>query len=245
MPISAVLITLNEENVLEKTLRALAWADEIVVVDSGSTDATVAIAEQFGAKVFFRKFDGYGPQKHFAVAQASHDWVLALDADEVVTQQLQAEIISTLQKPNYQGYYVPISLIFLNRLLRFGGEYKMLHLRLFNKQFGNFNQKTIHEGVELTGKVGRLQHQLLHYSYADLHDYFQKFNHYTSRAAAQLHEQGKKASLWKVVGRFPLTFLKIYVLKLGFLDGYAGFVWALFSAMYPVVKYAKLREKNN
>lgn len=242
--ISAVLITLNNEAVIASTLAALQWCEEILVVDSGSTDRTLAIAEQYGCRILHRDFDGYGTQKNFAVNQATHNWVFSIDADEVVSDELRQEIAQIFNKPiDFQGFYVPISLVFLGKLLRFGGEYKMLHLRLFNRQFGNFNLKIVHEGVELPGKIGTLQNQVLHDSYASIEAYFDKFNRYTTQGAELLLNRGKGRSQWQVFLRLPLTFLKIYVLKLGFLDGYPGFVWAIFSAMYPVVKYAKLNEK--
>lgn len=242
MKISVVIITLNEAQALPKTLEAVAWADEVVIVDSGSTDNTLAIAQAQGCRVFTRKFDGYGPQKNFGIAQTQHNWVLSIDADEVVSPELGAEIIRTLQNPKKHGYYVPISLVFLGKLLRFCGEYKMPHLRLFNKNFGQYNANQVHEGIVLNGTAGYLKNHALHQSYTSIHNYFEKFNHYTTRGATLLSRNMKRSSIWPVVTRFPLTFLKIYLLKFGFLDGYAGFVWALFSAMYPVVKYAKLRE---
>jgi glycosyltransferase involved in cell wall biosynthesis len=243
MKISVTLITLNSEKTLSKTLEAVKWADEIVLVDSGSTDKTLEIAQKFKAKVIYRAFDGYGSQKNFATQQASNDWILSLDDDEVLTPELQQEIQSLdLQKSDFQGFKIPRSLIFLGKLLRFSGEYRRLTLRLFNRNYGNWNAEYVHESVEVSGNVGILKNQMLHDSYRDLTDYFNKFNKYTSLGAKTLKERGKTASTFKIISRFPTTFLKIYFLKGSCLDGYAGFMWALLTAMNPVVKYAKLRE---
>ena len=244
MKISVVLITFNSEKTLQKVLEAVSWADEIVLVDSGSTDKTLEIAQQFKAKIVHRVFDGYGSQKNFATSQASHDWILSLDDDEVLTPELQQEIqLLNLQTTDFQGFKIPRSLIFLGKLLRFSGEYKRLTLRLFNRKYGNWNAEYVHESVEVQGKIGVLKNQILHDSYRDLTDYFNKFNKYTSLGAKTLAERNQSASTFKIISRFPTTFLKIYLLKGSCLDGYAGFMWALLTAMTPVVKYAKLREQ--
>jgi len=227
-------------------LEAVSWADEIVLVDSGSMDKTLEIAHQFRAKIIYRAFDGYGSQKNFATAQASNDWILSLDDDEILTPELQQEIQNlSLQNIDFQGFKIPRSLIFLGKLLRFSGEYKRPTLRLFNRKCGNWNAEYVHESVEVNGKIGTLKQQILHHSYRDLTDYFNKFNIYTSLGAKTLAERGKTASSFKIIGRFPTTFLKIYFLKGSCLDGYAGFMWALLAAMNPVVKYAKLKEMNS
>ena len=243
MKITITLITLNSEKTLKTVLEAVSWADEIVLVDSGSTDGTLEIARQFKAKIIYRVFDGYGSQKNFATEQASNDWILSLDDDEILTPELQQEIQNLdLSATDYHGYKIPRSLIFLGKLLRFSGEYKRLTLRLFNRKYGNWNAEYVHESVEVNGKTATLKHQILHDSYRNLTDYFNKFNKYTSLGAKTLSEHKKTASTFKIISRFPATFLKIYLLKGSCLDGYAGFMWALLTAMTPVVKYAKLRE---
>ncbi|MES2517927.1 MAG: glycosyltransferase family 2 protein [Bacteroidota bacterium] len=246
MKISIVIITLNSENTLYKVLEAVSWADEIVIVDSGSTDKTIEIATQFGAKIVYKEFEGYGLQKRFAVEQATNDWVLCLDDDEMVTSELREEIFNIPRKnADCHGFFIPISLCFLGRVLRFGGEYKVLRLRLFDRKKGNWDLSKVHEKVIIDGTVCKLNHQILHYSYSSLADYFTKFNRYTSYAAEDLAKAGKQGSMFSVITRFPITFLKIYLLRGAILDGYPGFVWAILSAMYPVVKYAKLREMNS
>lgn len=245
--VSAVLITRNAERLLETVLDALRWCDEIVVVDSGSTDATIDIARQASARVLHRDFDGYGPQKAFAVEQARNPWVLVVDADEVVTPELRDEIQTALSRAErggstFRGFEVPISLVFLGRLMRHGGEYRMPHLRLFDKRHGNYNQNRVHERVELHEPVGRLQNHILHDSYGSIEAYFDKFNSYTTAGARDLLARGKQASVGMIMLRFPLTFIRQYFIRGHVLNGYPGFIWSMFSAMYPVVKYAKLRE---
>jgi glycosyltransferase involved in cell wall biosynthesis len=246
-PISAVLITFNAARLLAEVLDALQWCAEIVIVDSGSKDNTLEIAQKYGCRILHRSFDGFGTQKQYAVAQAQNHWVLALDADEIVPEALQQEILQQVAAAEagalpYRGFEIPRSLVFLGQLMRYGGEAKSPILRLFDKRYGTYNTAPVHERIVLDGPVGRLKNYLLHDSYANLQEYFDKFNTYTSAAAKELFERGKKKSITKVILRFPLTFLKEYFLKQNVLNGYPGFVWALFSAMYPVVKYAKLNE---
>jgi glycosyltransferase involved in cell wall biosynthesis len=242
--ISAVIIAKNEEHSIGRTLASLDFCDEVIVVDSGSMDSTLSICEKFNCKVFTRAFDGYGPQKQFAVSKANNDWVLSIDADEVVSDGLKKEIVNLFASatPDAHGYFIPISLVFLGRLMRFGGEYKNAKLRLFNKTVGTFSASTVHEHVIITGKTASLKNNFLHYSYKSLHEYIDKFNHYTTAAAISMNEKGKKISVIDIALRLPLTFFKIYVLKGAILEGYPGLMWALLSGLYPLIKYAKLRE---
>jgi glycosyltransferase involved in cell wall biosynthesis len=229
---------------LAPVLASLKWCDEIVVVDSGSADGTMRIAAESGARVLRHEFEGYGAQRVWAANQAKHDWILFVDGDEIVTPELQREIEQRLASDgdSYAGYEIPISLIFLGRLMRHGGEYKMPHLRLYDRRRGNYNLNRVHERVELQGRVGRLENHMLHDSYGSIEAYFAKFNDYTTAGARDLHARGKSASAATVIMRFPTTFIRQYFLRGHILNGYPGFIWALFSAMYPVVKYAKLRE---
>lgn len=243
MPISVVIIAFNEAKNLPRTLAALTWADEILLVDSDSTDDTVAIARAAGARVINQPFLGYGPQKAFAVNHASHNWVFVVDADEVVSPELAAEVQNVVYSDSkYVGYRVPRDFVFLGRLMRWGGERGKSHLRLFNRLHGNYNDASVHEDVVLNGPVGQLKHLMLHYSYPDLETYWHKFNQYTTRGAQDLFKRGKNVSALYVMVRFPFSFLYLYLVRGLLLDGYPGFIWAFFSAVYPVVKYAKLRE---
>lgn len=242
--ISAVIIAYNEEAAIARTLASVAWCDEITVVDSCSTDRTVEVCRRHGAAVFERPFTGYGEQKRFAVSKASNDWVLSIDADEEVSEKLRDEIRSYFAggEVGCEGFSMPIILVFCGRALRHYGRRERPKLRLFNRRCGNFNLKKVHESVELAGTIRRLRGEILHYSYDDISDYFRKFNSYTSAAAREYLDKGRPPSKMQVYLRFPLEFVKSYVLHLSFMDGYPGFVWSIFSAMYPVVKYAKLLE---
>lgn len=242
--ISAVLITYNEEKNIGAALQSVAFCDEIIVVDSHSTDRTLEICQQVHARTFLNKFEGFGQQKRFAVEKASNNWILSIDADEVVSEKLKEEIIAVLSKdPNvYQGYLIPIPLIFCGKMLGFPHRIDKPKLRLFNKQFGNFNKNKVHEGVEIEGKLKQMQNPLLHYSYKTISDYFEKFNRYSSFAAENLFIQGKRPSKIQIFFRFPFELIHLYLLRGYFLDGYAGLFWSLLSAFYPVVKYLKLQE---
>ncbi len=242
--ISAVLITYNEQINIVRTLESLAWCDEIVVVDSGSTDNTVELCEQRGCRVIYHAFSGFGEQKRFAVHQAMHDWILSVDADEVITGELRDEIIRKFNGEDIDctGFYLPRTLVFMGRVFRHGNENKHGFLRLFDRRAGGFTDVLVHEAVKTQGKTRRLQGMMLHYSYLDIEQYFTKFNRYTSMAARQLHTQGRSTNRVLIVVRFPITFFQTYFLKANFLNGFPGFVWSLFCGIYPVVKYLKLYE---
>ncbi len=245
VPLSAVVLTHNSASTLDATLRSIAWCDEIVVVDSGSADTTLDIATRHAARVIHRPLDaGFGAQKRFAVEQARNDWVLVVDSDEVVTAALREEIERLFDGsgPDARAYEFAISLVFLGRLLRFGGEYNKTHLRLFDRRAGNYNLKPVHEAVESSGPTRRLRERMLHYSYRDIAHYLDKFNHYTSLAARDLWRRDKRVSAWYIALRIPVSFVRDYLLRGCVLDGYPGFVWALLCAMYPAIKYIKLRE---
>ena len=242
--VSAVIITKNEADRLAACLAPLGFCREVIVVDSGSTDGTAELARNLGARVLRRDFDGYGPQKAWAVSQAITDWVLCLDADERLTPELAANIQALFKNgpPAEGGYRLRRRFFFLGKELRRGGESRHGYIRLFNKTKGNYDQARVHEQVALTGVTPILPGFLLHESYRDLRDYLDRFNRYTSEGARQLYERGKPAPWYQIYLRFPINFLRLLFGKGLILDGYAGWVWAFLSSVYPVVKYAKLRE---
>ncbi|WP_128547858.1 glycosyltransferase family 2 protein [Larkinella soli] len=245
VPLSVVIITLNAERTLAKSLASVAdWADEIILVDSGSTDATLSIARKFECRVYHREFDGFGTQKQYAVEQATHDWVLVLDADEIVSKPLALEIRELFTKgtPIMDGYALPRNLVFLGRVLRYSGQHRQPILRLFDRRQGCISPTRVHESVQVAGPVGRFSAPLIHDSYGSLHEYVVKMNQYTTLSAGEMAARQKKANLPLQGLRFLFTFLKIYIFRRGVLDGYPGFVWALLSAVYPVIKYTKLHE---
>jgi len=242
--LTAVIITFNEADRLQKCLPPLSFCKEIIVVDSGSTDGTQELARQMGARVIHRDMDGHGAQKAFAVQQATTDWVLSLDADEYLTPELAQNIKDLFANgtPPQVGYKVRRRFFFLGQELKRGGESKQGYVRLFNRTHGNFNNAAIHDKVVITGQTPLLAGFLLHESYRDLSDYFKRFNRYTSHTAEELYKQGKKASWVQIYLRFGFNFFRLLFLKGLVLDGYAGWIWAFISSVYPVIKYAKLRE---
>ena len=241
--ISAVIIAFNEELDIARALASLAWCDEVLVVDSGSTDRTVEVCEAYGSKVLQREFTGYGEQKSWAVTQAAHDWILALDADEEIPATLRDEILFKLARSeNCSGYFIPITTVLWDQVVRTGHRHTKPKLRLFDRRFGNFRKQLVHESVALEGRTEHLRETMYNYSYTSIADYFEKFNRYTSLAAIESFRPGERSSFLKAVATLPLTFIQFYFLK-GFLwDGSAGFTWSLFSSLYPAVKQFKLAE---
>jgi glycosyltransferase involved in cell wall biosynthesis len=243
LKISAVIIAFNEEADIARTLTSVAWCDEVLVVDSGSTDRTVEVCESYGCKVLRREFSGYGEQKAWAVSQAAHDWILAVDADEEISPALRDEILSKLARSqNCSGFYIPITTLLWDQVVRTGRRHTKCKLRLFDRRFGNFRKQLVHESVLVQGRTERLRERMYNYSYASIADYFDKFNRYTSLAALESFRPHERPSFLRAVVALPLTFIQFYLLK-GFIwDGAAGFTWSLFSSFYPAVKYFKLSE---
>jgi glycosyltransferase involved in cell wall biosynthesis len=240
--VSAVIITHNEAINIRRTLGQLWWCDEIIVVDSFSTDNTIEVCRQYGCAVYQRAFDGYGAQKQYAVSLEKNDWVLCIDADEVLTNELVDEIQQEMMSPAAQGYLVPMRFVFMGKQFKFGKESWRYFLRLFNKQSGTFNHLKVHEKIELAGSTKKLKYNILHYSYRDVSQYFEKFNKYSSYGAEMSHGQGKKRSLALIVCAIPLNFFKYYFIERNFLNGLSGFYWSVFNAFYHFVKYIKIRE---
>jgi len=243
--ISGVIVTKNEADRILACIESLRpVCKEILVIDSFSTDGTQILASKAGAKVIERAFNGFGEQKQFAVDEANYDWVLVIDADEVLSPELQLSIQSHFQgiEPAYNGFYLPRTFVFMGRKMLGGGEEKKKYLRLFHKEYGRFTSSSVHENVELNGQAEWLKGSLFHFSYRNLHHYFQKFNQYTSLAADELSCKGKKKSGVYLYLRFGIGFWQYYLLKGFYKDGFPGFVWSICSAFYPIVKYAKTRE---
>ncbi len=241
--ISCVIITFNEEENIRRALNSVKWCDEIVVVDSGSTDRTVEICEENNCRIYKKEFNGYGEQKKYAVSLAKNDWILSVDADEVVSDELCDEIKNIFNDDEIKidGFFIPRSLIFLGKHFKHGRESKEYYLRLFNKNYGNFSSDKVHEKVILKGDTQKLNGTLLHYSYTNIEQYFNKFNSYTTKAAQVLFDEGNKGrNVVSIVLSFPVYFFKNYFIYRNFLNGMQGFLWALFSSWYPLVKYAKL-----
>jgi glycosyltransferase involved in cell wall biosynthesis len=241
--ISVVIITRDEENNLPRSLKSVAWAGDIVLVDSGSTDRTIAIAEAAGARVLRTEWRGFGHSKQIGVNAASGEWILSVDADEEVSPMLAAQIQKAVNSDDGTvGYYVPRLTRFLGRWMRHGGWYPDYVLRLFRKDAGRFSDNIVHESVLVDGSTRRLSEDLLHYCYPTMDNYISKMNRYTSLAALELHRSGQRAGLVRLLVNPLAKFVKQYFLRAGFLDGAEGLTLALLSAGYVFTKYAKLRD---
>ena len=242
VPVSAVLITRNAAATLDACLESLAFADEIVVVDSGSTDATVEIAGRRGARVVQKEWLGFGRQKQYAVEQAKHDWVLCLDADERVSPQLAASIAQALATPVSPVYRMPRRNRFLGRWLSHGEGYPDWSPRLFNRLNARWSDDLVHEKVLYAVTPGTLDGDLMHDSSDDLATYLDRQNRYTTLAARQAYELGRSANVLHLLFSPVVRFFKFYVLRLGFLDGVPGLLHISIGCMNSYMKYAKLLE---
>jgi glycosyltransferase involved in cell wall biosynthesis len=240
--LSVVIITYNEEGNIRRCINSVKdLADEILVVDSFSADHTVDICNSSGCKVFLHKFEGYGQQKQFGVDQAKNDWIFSLDADEEATRKLRQEIKELLQKEviPHGGYYIPFTFCYMGRVLKHVG---IGNLRLFNRTMGRFKIVAVHESVDVDGSVGKLKEKVIHYSYRDISHHLQKINTYTTQAAQGYTAQGKKFSKVWVFLKFPINFFIFYIIRLGIINGYPGFLWSFFAAFYGSLKVAKTIE---
>lgn len=239
--LSVTVITLNEEKEIGGCLESVAWADEIVVVDSGSADRTVEIAGKYTDKIFCHAWPGYAAQKNRALGLATYDWALSLDADERVTLALRGEIQSVLESPpRAAGYRIPRKNFFMGRWIRHGGWHPDYVLRLFRRDAGAFGERKVHESVTVRGEIGTLRSPLEHYTYRSLEDYFQRMDRYSTLAAEELFEGGKRAGLLDLLLRPPATFLKMVLLRQGFRDGVDGLLLGRLYSAYTFSKYAKL-----
>lgn len=242
--VSAVIITYNEEQNIRRTLQQLHWCDEIVVVDSYSTDNTVTICREFNCTVLFKEFEGYGAQKRFAVAQASHDWVLCIDADEVLGDELVEEIlqIPAEEAVTYSGFSFRMNLVFLGKEFKHGKESGRHFTRLFNKKQGGFTNDKVHEAIKVTGPVKKLNQIILHYSYTSLHQCLEKNNRYSTLSAEIAYSRGKDKPMAVILLGLPFNFIKYYFVERNILNGMKGFYWSVFSTYYHFSKHVKLKE---
>ena len=238
--ITVCIICKNEESKIAKCLASVSWADEIVVVDSGSTDNTLEIAKQFTNNIFIETdWQGFGIQRRRAESYASNDWLFAIDCDEEVTEDLKNEILAYVEEANIKDVF------YVNRLTKFCGQF-IYHsgwypdriARIYNKKSYRYNQSLVHEALSCDGcnKV-RLKGDLLHYQYDDIYQYINKRNHYASLSADQKHHQGKKSGMLAATSSAIFAFIRHYFLRLGFLDGRLGFAIAVIQMQYTFNKY--------
>lgn len=242
--LSVTIITLNEEANIRDALESVKWADEIVVVDSGSGDKTVDICKEYTDKVFYNQWPGHIEQKNLAIEKVTHNWILSIDADERVTPELASEIRGVLKGPKADAYAVPRRVFYLGRWIDHSW-YPDYKVRLFRKEKGRWGGINPHDKVMVNGTLERLKGDLLHYSYKDISHHVNTMNSFTTTSAMEHLKLGRRAGLLDLLFRPAGMFIKKYILKQGFRDGLPGFIIAVSSAYYVFLKYAKLWELSN
>jgi glycosyltransferase involved in cell wall biosynthesis len=246
MQISATIITLNEERNIARAIDSLGCADEVLVVDSGSTDHTREIAIRHGARVLEENWRGYAAQKNFAAGCAAHDWILSLDADEQVSPELAAEILSLKKTgPAADGYSFPRLAQYLGRWIHHGGWYPDRKTRLYNRANAEWIGDYVHESVRVNGRVGELHSDLLHFTCDSLSEHLRTLDRYTTLAARELIGKEKSISLRQLALDPLWTLVRSYIVQLGFLDGPQGLAIAWMAALYTFLKYAKAMKALN
>lgn len=243
--LSVVIITKNEAGHIARCLESVSWANEIIVLDSGSEDDTVAICRQYTDKVYQTDWPGFGIQKQRAVDKASGDWILSIDADEVVTPELRLEIEKALQQEQVDGYEIPRLSSYCGRQMRHGGWWPDYVLRLFRRDCSRFTDSVVHERIIVQGQIARLSTPLLHDAFIDLDEVLHKVNSYSSLGAALLYQRGVRSSLSKAVLKALWTFIRTYWLKAAILDGRQGLMLSISNAEGTYYKYLKLLELQN
>ena len=242
MKISATIITHNEERNIARAIESLRCADEIIVVDSGSNDRTVELAQKLGAKVIEADWPGYAKQKNFAAEQAQYDWILSLDADESLSEALEAEIWQWKKhEPDRDAYTMPRLAQYLGRWIRHSGWYPDRKVRLYDRRKSRWEGDYVHESVKVAGTLGSFESNLLHYTCDSLSEHLKTMDRYTTLAAEQLIANHTEVTWGRLIFEPVWTFFSSYVLKLGFLDGVEGLAIANMAALYNFVKYAKAR----
>lgn len=239
--ITAIIPTLNEEIHIKAAINSVSFADEIIVIDSFSSDKTVEIAKSLNVRLLQRKFDDYSSQKNYAIEQATHQWIYVLDADERVTDLLSEEIRHKVKDPNGAvGFYVYRVFFFVGRKMNYGGKQRDKVIRLFNKEHCKYDGKLVHERIVTDGKVDFLKNKLEHYGYRSYDHYIQKLNKNSALNAKSLFDQNKKVTPFHILIKPPARFIIHYFLRLGFLDGFPGFIISAVQSYGVLTRYIKL-----
>ncbi len=242
MKISATIITYNEERNVARVIESLRCCDEVVVVDNGSTDRTVEIASKLGARVIESGWRGYAGQKNFAAAEAAHDWILSLDADESLSEALEADIWQIKKNgPRHQGYSMPRLAQYLGRWILHSGWYPDRKVRLYDRRHARWVGEYVHESVQVDGSVGQLDSNVLHFTCSSLSEHLRTMDRYTTLAAEEMIARGRRVGWTDLLLDPAWTFTRTYVLRRGFLDGAEGLAIAWMAALYNFLKYAKAR----
>ncbi|RCK77450.1 MAG: hypothetical protein IGBAC_1759 [Ignavibacteriae bacterium] len=244
--LSVIIITKNEQENIKDCLESVKWANEIIIVDAYSIDGTVEIAKNYTDKIYVREWQGFANAKNYALQFVTNKWVFSIDADERITKELKDEInqLISLENNEYCGYMVARRSYFLGKWIKHCGWYPNYVTRLFQKEYGRYNNLNVHEQLIVDGKVGMLKNDLIHFTDKNLFHYFNKFNTYTSLAVEDLLNSKQKFSYKNLLINPIFTFFKMYFLKLGFLDGIHGLILCTLSSFYVFTKYAKLWEKS-
>ena len=238
--ITAIIPTLNEETHIKDAINSVSFADEIIVIDSFSTDKTLEIAEKMDVKIIKRTFDDFSSQKNYAIAQATHDWIYILDADERVPPKVRKEILKAVKKPKEcVGFYVRRTFYFANQKIKYSGCQRDKVIRLFLKEYCKYTG-VVHERIVPKGKLGFFKNKIDHFSYKSYDHYISKMNHYGALRSQQFFKEGRKANFFHILIKPCVRFFIHYVLRLGFLDGFAGLIFAKIQAYSVFVKYNKL-----
>jgi glycosyltransferase involved in cell wall biosynthesis len=247
--ISAAILTYNSEKHIENVLKKLYWCDEIVIVDSYSTDATLEICKKYTNLVFQNKFEGFGPQKQVLMARCANDWILSIDSDEVVDDELITNItkLTLADFEENAGFLINRKHIFLDKQFQYGKESSAWILRLFNKQKGNVTANIVHESIKVNGNISKVKGPLLHYTISELKDAIHKMDLYAQLKAQEYFKNNKKNTWIKLYITFPFTFFREYFLNKNFMNGYQGYIWSFLVAQGAALKYYYLSElyKNN
>jgi len=238
--LSITMIVKNSEKHIRQSLESVKWANEIIILDSGSTDNTVAICREYTDKIFETDWPGFGIQKNRALQKAICEWVLPLDADEVLSDELQQEIQQTIKNPDADGYYLNRRSFFCGKLIRFGDWGNDQILRLFKRGKGQFDNAPVHESLQVSGTIRHLKSPLWHHTADDLEIVITKNNRYSSLGAEKKLSQGKKSSLTSAIIHGLFAFLRSYIFKLGLLDGKRGFILAVLIAEATYYRYLKM-----
>jgi glycosyltransferase involved in cell wall biosynthesis len=242
MKITATIVALNEERKIARAIESLRCCDEILVVDSGSVDRTVELAEKLGARVLDRAWKGYAEQKNLAAAEASHDWILSIDADEALSEALEGEIWNLKKNgPRYDAYTMPRLAQYLGRWILHSGWYPDRKIRLFHRHKARWVGDFVHERVEVNGRLGHLESNLLHFTCDSLSEHLKTMDRYTTLAAEELVSRKTPIGLSHLILDPSWTFIKTYLVQRGFLDGVEGLTIAYMAALYAFLKYAKAR----
>jgi glycosyltransferase involved in cell wall biosynthesis len=245
IPISVCIITLNEEDNIRRCLSSLDFADEIIIVDSGSTDNTTVIAREFKkTNIYYRKFDTYINQKNYCKNLSRNEWVLALDADEEISLALKKEILDLTvdSVKDLSGFFIPRLSFYMDKWIRHGGWYPNYQMRFFRKEKGEFSGLLVHETVSIQGKTSYFKNPLSHYSYRNISDHLKFIDRYSELCAVEKFKKGKKSGITLAIAEAIWKFISMYIIRFGFLDGKVGLIIAILGSYYNFLKYIKLYE---